>query len=139
MATMLNLNKTTLNSQLFVYISRTSQIVISLFFFQVNKAGVKSLCSSLIFYVCQTGCAAYWSGLNRKHLECLKRFQRILFPITFGSCRSEQSLFVMTIICAHTPTQSSKKNLYELVKECAVQESIPMGQCQSLECKYTVW
>merc|ERR1719494_1101060 len=40
---------------------------------EVNKAGVKSLCSSSIFYVCQTGCAGYWSGLNRKHLECLER------------------------------------------------------------------
>merc|ERR1712034_211110 len=27
----------------------------------VNKAGVKSLCSSLIFYVCRAGYAAYWS------------------------------------------------------------------------------
>merc|ERR1711962_1039983 len=41
---------------------------------EVNKAGVKSLCSSSIFYVCQAGCAAYCSGLNRKHLECLERF-----------------------------------------------------------------
>merc|ERR1719318_1986426 len=59
---------------LVVVVDMVHQVMVLVDMEEVNKAGVKSLCSSLIFYVCQTGCAAYWSGLNRKHLECLERF-----------------------------------------------------------------
>merc|ERR1712034_2088 len=57
-----------------VVVDMVHQVMVLVDMEEVNKAGVKSLCSSLIFYVCQTGCAAYWSGLNRKHLVCLERF-----------------------------------------------------------------
>jgi len=57
-----------------VVVDMVHQVMVLVDMEEVNKAGVKSSCSSLIFYVCQTGCAAYWSGLNRKHLECLERF-----------------------------------------------------------------
>merc|ERR1719494_1591659 len=49
-----------------VVVDMVHQVMVLVDMEEVNKAGVKSLCSSLIFYVCQTGCAAYWSGLNRK-------------------------------------------------------------------------
>merc|ERR1712034_121944 len=57
-----------------VVVDMVHQVMVLVDMEEVNKAGVKSLRSSLIFYVCQTGCASYWSGLNRKHLECLVRF-----------------------------------------------------------------
>merc|ERR1711885_13533 len=57
-----------------VVVDMVHQVMVLVDMEEVNKAGVKSLCSSLIFYVCQTGYAAYWSGLNRKLLECLERF-----------------------------------------------------------------